>query len=82
VAALTFQLCYGIEQSVGKDQAVFNVDEMPKFEGKDLAYFRAWVQHNIRRPKPPKRRISQVEFSSLSSLNAMVRYRTFRLFNR
>ena len=55
VVALTFQLCYGIEQTVSKDQAVFNVDEMPKFKGKDLTYFRAWVQHNIKRPKVVKK---------------------------
>ena len=55
VVTLTFQLCYGIEQTVSKDQAVFSVDEMPKFEGKDLTYFHAWVQRNIKRPKVLKK---------------------------
>lgn len=56
---LSFQICYGAdtlnEGENSDDEAVLSVEEMPKFKGGDIASFRAWVQHYIRRPKETKK---------------------------
>ena len=55
-ALISSQLCYGTEQ-IGndKDQAVFSVEEMPKFKGRNLTYFRDWVQQRVQRPAETKK---------------------------